>query len=407
MCDYIGKLPNELIIYINNFLQRTDQLGFKLTNKHFYSNNKITSSLDDEFKIYTKTILQMDYSWKNSNYIEIKDWSYGSEYSITNYYGFIYGLWWFDFVAEFSVEKCDYTILIVTSFNNFNLTILLFDESNEVVERKEFANITKIEYKSNFKGTLKINCFEHNKGKYYHNFQFIMCIPTYYYFHTVKSHQINFNIPTYYDCIKFCHSDKKTYYPYYSSNNCIESMRFLIENDEFEFVKYMISSGIANLNSLADNEYNFFDIAYMYKKYSIMCYLYSQSIDINNLNNCNYNNNDNNNDNDTNKLLFLIENKKGLYNNLLDFACAHNDIEFIKYLVENFEQTDTIANSFENLNEPNCLTWTIVFDNLNILIYFINLMKFELDKFIEPIGNIAIKSNSLNILNYLDKNKNF
>lgn len=408
MSDLIKKLPNELIMYINNFLQRTDQLALKLTNKHYYLTNKITHSLDEELKLYTKTICQMDYSWKNSNYIEIKDWSFNSEYSITNYYGFIYGLWWFDFITEFSIDKCDYTILIITSFNNFNSTLTMFDKSNEVIDRKEFANVNKFEYKSNCKGILRVNCYEHNRGKYYHNFQFIMCIPTHYYAHTVKSHKINFNIPTYYDCVRYCYTNKKTYYPYYSSNNCVECVCFLIENNEFSMVKYLISSGIVNLNSIADNEYNFFDVAFLYKKYYIMCYLYFLDININNLNE-NYEIYTNNQAiANKDKLSLLILNKSGLYNDLLDFACANNDIEFVKYLFlnEKITQTNMQINPFDKLDEPNYLIWTIVLDHLDIFIYLIELFCIENFKFknsLDLIKKISFESKSFKILNYLNQ----
>ena len=66
--------PLDLLKYINSYLQRTDQLSFKLSNKYLLANIPITMNLDTELLLFTKTIDQMDYAWKNDHrYIQIKE----------------------------------------------------------------------------------------------------------------------------------------------------------------------------------------------------------------------------------------------------------------------------------------------------------------------------------------------
>ena len=165
----------------------------------------------------------------------------------------------------------------------------------------------------------------------------------------------------------------------YSPNNYIEYVCFLIEQNKFELVKYMISSNIVNLNNVSHDEYNFFDIAYIHKRFDIMCYLYSLKININNTNG------------------------KSTCKTLLEFACVNNDLEFVKYLTQQEKNKNEIIASFENLNNTNCLIWTISLDNLEIFKFFVQAICIEKFKnYIETIKKISTNSNSPNILNYLN-----
>jgi len=69
----LNYLPIDIIKYISSFLQRIDQIALKSSNRFIDYELSVDMSLNQELDLYTKTIDQMDYSWKDdTRYIKIR-----------------------------------------------------------------------------------------------------------------------------------------------------------------------------------------------------------------------------------------------------------------------------------------------------------------------------------------------
>ena len=177
------NLPLDIINYMVSFLQRTDQIAWKLTSKYFIKNFDRLMDLDSELALYTKTIEQLDYAWKgDSRYINIKEFptEFGQNYQILRNYAEITELLNFDFNAQFDVFAGEYVIMFLTSVPDYVINIEFIDILGNIIKttHKPYSNKTKINFNS--KGTIKINCRENKKLKNLKTVQYIMCIPVYY-----------------------------------------------------------------------------------------------------------------------------------------------------------------------------------------------------------------------------------
>jgi hypothetical protein len=187
------NIPLDLLKYINSYLQRTDQISFKLSNKYLLANIPITMNLDTELLLFTKTIDQMDYAWKNDHrYIQIKELNHrvSKKYSIFTKYAITSHLWYFDFNAKFNVVPDTYVILFLTSVSNYKINLELTDKFGIVHKSTYSPKSNKIKVKFDTVGKLKINCNEINNLKHNKIIQYIMCIPEYYW-EKLKGYTIN------------------------------------------------------------------------------------------------------------------------------------------------------------------------------------------------------------------------
>lgn len=176
-------LPIDIINYINGFLQRTDQIVWKITSKYYLTNLKHNlMDLNGELNLFTKTIDELDYAWKDdTRYINICSFPQQlANYDILNSYAVINNLWYFDFNAEFDVYADNYIILFVTSVSYYQINIEHIDGIGQITKSKHKPISNKIKVKFDSKGKIKVNCREITKHKDLKTVQYIMCIPEYY-----------------------------------------------------------------------------------------------------------------------------------------------------------------------------------------------------------------------------------
>ena len=181
----LDHLPMYIVQTIYGFLQRTDQIAWKLTSK-FYNSNLIHNSMDlnGELNLYTKTIDKLDYKSKGDvNHIRIERFpvKLSDKYSILNNYAVLIDLVEFDFNAEFDVYPGNYRILCLTNVTGYTMNIKFINFlDNKITETtyKPVANKIKIKFET--KGKIRVNCTETTKIKNLKTFQYIMCIPEYY-----------------------------------------------------------------------------------------------------------------------------------------------------------------------------------------------------------------------------------
>lgn len=178
-------LNTELHNYINSFLQRTDQIAWKLTCKYCLSNLIYNiMDLNGELNLYVKTPDQMDWAWKDdprySNIRELFGFNQFKQYDLLKKYVEITGLWYFDFNAEFKVFEGNYVIMFLTSVPNYKINIY-FTDSNDITTKSSYEPVkNKIKVSFESKGKIKVNCREINKIKNNKTVQYMMCIPEYY-----------------------------------------------------------------------------------------------------------------------------------------------------------------------------------------------------------------------------------
>lgn len=178
-------LSSDILNYINGFLQRTDQIAWKITSKYYLTNLKYNlMDLNEELNLYTKTIDELDYTSKGDvRYINIystKQFSL-SKYDILKSYATITNLRDFDFNAEFNVCADKYIILFLTSVSNYQMNIEHRDENTGQITKSTHIPISnKIEIIFDSKGKIKVNCSEITKYKDLKTVQYMMCIPEYY-----------------------------------------------------------------------------------------------------------------------------------------------------------------------------------------------------------------------------------
>jgi hypothetical protein len=191
--DKFNCMPIDIIHNIYGFLQRTDQIAWKLTSKFYYS-KLIHNSMDlnAELNLYTKTISELDYAWKgDTRYINIKEFppKLAEKYSILNNYAVITDLWYFDFNAEFDVYPGDYRILCLTNVTGYTINIKFTDQADGKITETSYEPVAnKIKIKFETRGKIRVNCRETSKVKNLKTIQYIMCIPEYYW-RKIKSYK--------------------------------------------------------------------------------------------------------------------------------------------------------------------------------------------------------------------------
>ena len=180
-------LPIEIINYINGFLQRTDQIAWKITSKHYLTNLKYNlMELNEELNLYTKTIDELDYAWKGDiRYINIcstkRFTQQLSNYDILKSYATITNLWYFNFNAEFDVCTGKYIILFLTSVPDYQMNIEYTNSiTGQITKSTHKPSSNKIKITFDNKGKIKVNCRETTKYKDLKTVQYMMCIPEYY-----------------------------------------------------------------------------------------------------------------------------------------------------------------------------------------------------------------------------------
>lgn len=183
--DKLDPLPMDIIHYIYGFLQRTDQIAWKLTSKFYYSNLIYNSmDLNGELNLYTKTIDELYYTWKgDTRYINIKEFppKLAEKYSILNNYAVLTDLVDFDFNAEFDVYPGNYRIMCLTNVTGYTINIKFTSQVDGKITETEYEPLAnKIKIKFETRGKIRVNCRETSKVKNLKTVQYIMCIPEYY-----------------------------------------------------------------------------------------------------------------------------------------------------------------------------------------------------------------------------------
>lgn len=177
----LNYLPIDIIKYISYFIQRTDQISLKSSNRFINNELSIDMSLNQELELYTKTIEQMDYAWKGDNtYIKIRS-KENSPYSILQKYIIVTNLWYFDFNAEFDIYPDKYIIMFVTSTNYYKINLEFTGTNGIIIKSSHIPRKNIIEVTFQTKGKLKVNCREIDNLKHFETVQYIMCMPLYYY----------------------------------------------------------------------------------------------------------------------------------------------------------------------------------------------------------------------------------
>lgn len=183
--DKLNPLAMDIVHTIYGFLQRTDQIAWKLTSK-FYNSNLVHNSMDlnRELNLYTKTIDELDYKSKgDESHIRIERFpvKLAEKYSILNNYAILINLVEFDFNAEFDVYPGDYRILCLTNVSGYTMNIKFTNYySGKITETTYEPVANKIKIKFETKGKIRVNCIERTKIKNLKTIQYIMCIPEYY-----------------------------------------------------------------------------------------------------------------------------------------------------------------------------------------------------------------------------------
>lgn len=181
----MDDLPTDIINYVNGFLQRTDQIAWKITSKYYLTNLKHNlMDLNEELNLYTKTIDELDYAWKGDvRYINIQKLPsrISEKYNILNSYATISNLWYFDFNAEFDICAGKYVIIFLTSVTDYQMNIEHTNSiTGQIIKSTHIPSSNKIKIKFDSKGKIKVNCREITKYKDLKTVQYMMCIPEYY-----------------------------------------------------------------------------------------------------------------------------------------------------------------------------------------------------------------------------------
>lgn len=182
--EQLKYLPFDVIQYIFGFLQRTDQIAWKLTSNFYYLNLiQNLMNLNQELNLYTKTIDELDYLRKNNiSHIKIERFpNIGEKFDILNKYAIMLNLREFNFNAVFDVFPDEYIIICMTNVSEYTINIKFMNHTNNEINKtihKPVANKIKIKFES--KGKINVNCREITRLKNLKTFQYIMCIPEYY-----------------------------------------------------------------------------------------------------------------------------------------------------------------------------------------------------------------------------------
>jgi hypothetical protein len=166
----MDDLPTDVINYVNGFLQRTDQIAWKITSKYYLTNLKYNlMDINDELNLHTKTIDELDYAWKGDvRYINIKKIPsrISEKYNILNSYATISNLWYFDFNAEFDICAGKYVIIFLTSVTDYQMNIEHTNSiTGQIIKSTHKPSSNKIKIKFDSKGKIKVNCREITKCK--------------------------------------------------------------------------------------------------------------------------------------------------------------------------------------------------------------------------------------------------
>lgn len=177
-------LSYDNIQYICDFLQRTDQISLKLTNKYMAKNIINLMDSNVELLLYIKTIDQLDYAWKNdTRYINIKTLdNLKKKLPFLHKHAILTNLWYFDFNAEFDITFpfSEYVILFLTTVSDYTINLEFADCNGNITKTSHIPIRNKIFVKFNSFGKVKINCNETKKIKTLKTVQYIMCVPLYY-----------------------------------------------------------------------------------------------------------------------------------------------------------------------------------------------------------------------------------
>lgn len=195
------NLSTDVTNWIYSFLQRTDQIAWKLTSTHFNRTlNWNEQSLSDELDMYARTIDELEYAWKgDKRYINTYELHFPnlSHLDLLKKYTITSNLWYWDFNASFNIyEPGEYIIFFLSSWTDYvmsiDMTSLDGEKNSNIIHN--FGNNEKLyaKRKSNksftpaivvnfeFTGIAKVNCREIKKCKHNYAIQYMMCIPTYY-----------------------------------------------------------------------------------------------------------------------------------------------------------------------------------------------------------------------------------
>jgi len=178
----MNNVHQDILNYVSRFLQRTDQISLKLTNKYFFSSLIDLMDLNTELKLFIKPIDQLDYAWKNDpRYINIKTIAhFENKLNFLSKYALLTNLWYFDFNAEFAIYPDEYIIMFLTTVSNYTINLEFVDTNGSITNTSHKPIQNKIIVKFNNIGKLKINCKETTQIKSNKIVQYIMCIPVYY-----------------------------------------------------------------------------------------------------------------------------------------------------------------------------------------------------------------------------------
>ncbi len=192
----MNNLPTNVLNYINGFLQRTDQIAWKITSKYYLTNLIYNIlNLNGELNLYTKTIDKLNYALKGDlRYINIFELNQSSNYDLMKKYIEISNLCFFDFNAEFEVFTGTYIIVFLTSVPDY---MIYLEHTNindgNVTTSIHKPNKNKVKINFNSSGKIKVNCREINKRKNKKTVQYMMCIPEYYWNKIYPNKYNNFN----------------------------------------------------------------------------------------------------------------------------------------------------------------------------------------------------------------------
>ena len=178
----MNKLYNELVINISSFLQRTDKVSYKITNKlnnNLINLRSIGTELNDELKLYIKNIFQMDYAWKSDyRYFSNVKEENTLQLEINNEYLVTKNLWYFDFSTVYDLDTGTYVFFFNTTLKDYKITIgdiLCIDSINN------FEDIEILTFEVKKAGKIKINCREITKYKNNIEIRYMAVVPKYYF----------------------------------------------------------------------------------------------------------------------------------------------------------------------------------------------------------------------------------
>lgn len=199
---------------------------------------------------------------------------------------------------------------------------------------------------------------------------------------------------------------------YINVNNEVNALIVCCIEGNLNILKKLMSHPNTNINCKTEYDLTLFLLSCQYNYLDIVDYFISINMSVNNVDFLN------NNaliiacyEENLEIIKYLIENtninidhKNNFGNNVLLVACYENYIEIVKYLLE---ETKININTINNLGN-NILMMSCLNNNLELLLYLINKTDIDINKFNnygDTIVSIAIDNRNFEILNKLIKNK--